>query len=575
MTIFHAELEAALSAHRQGRIEEAEAVYRKLINSESHLAEPWHLMGVIHLQKGDPAGSESYLRNALKRDDKHVKCHSNLGAALYQLGRQGEAEIELRHALRLDPSYTEARYNLGNVLMDLDCDFEAIKTYQAVLKDVPNHVNSLINAAFLLYQNSFLYKAEDFINSAEDLICKAVSIDPDNFFCLLNLARISERLNKLDRAQEAIDKALSQQPDHPDANLYGAKIKLRNKQPDHAIVLLNTFFDHNDENAFTQIDALHTYGQALHELGRSDEAFAAHLEANQKELYEVRKDSVHPLKFQDRLDCAHKRLNSTSLAPSASSSVTEPQKNPVFFVGFPRSGTTLFEQMLANHPAIVTTNEASPLAKVAKSLDFNVSFHELKDSELSKLRTEFWQEAQNITSYTEDLILIDKMPLNIEFLDLATRLFPKCKVVMSLRDPRDVCLSCFMQHFSRSDALSNFLTLEDTALIYDKAMSLWQRQKEILPMQWVEFRYEDLVEDLEATVKPILSFLGLEWDDEILSYHDRASMGHILTPSYTQVGEKLHSRAKGRWRKYEKQLNPILKTLSPYVQSFGYGDDVK
>ena len=89
-------------------------------------------------------------------------------------------------------------------------------------------------------------------------------------------------------------------------------------------------------------------------------------------------------------------------------------------------------------------------------------------------------------------------------------------------------------------------------------------------LPWVEFRYEDLVEDMPGTVGRVLDFLGLAWTDAILDFQDKARAGRVVTPSYQQIGEKLHGRAAGRWRKFERHLAPILPALEPYVRAFGY-----
>lgn len=226
--------------------------------------------------------------------------------------------------------------------------------------------------------------------------------------------------------------------------------------------------------------------------------------------------------------------------------------------------------MLAKHPDVVTTNEESPLAHVATLVDLTQPVDRLTDAGSQRLQREFWDKARSVVGDIGERLLVDKMPLNIEHLDLAACLFPDAKVVLSMRDPRDVCLSCFMQHFAHTSALANFVSLEDTAWVYDRLMSLWQRQKEILPLSWMEFRYEDLIQDMEGTLKPVLDFMGLAWVKEIHDYRDMDFQNKVITPSYRQIGEPLHGRASGRWERYRRHLSPILNTLEPYVRLYGY-----
>lgn len=319
-----------------------------------------------------------------------------------------------------------------------------------------------------------------------------------------------------------------------------------------------------------RIDALYTQAMALDRLHREDEAFDKFSEANAQERLETLKEDIDPSCFRASVELAHKRLDLgwSNIAPmEADSSGHRP---PVFFVGFPRSGTTLFEQMLTKHPQVATTNEDSPLAKVAETVDLSRSFVNISVHERHRLRALFWQQAGAVVGSLEGQQLVDKMPLNIEYLDLALCLFPQAKVVLSMRDPRDVCLSCFMQHFARSYAMANFQELSETAQVYDRIMGLWQKQKELLPMSWKEFRYEDLVEDMEKTISPILTFMDLAWVDEIKEYRDYSFQERVITPSYSQIGEPLHNRASGRWERYESHLAPIMETLEPYLRLYGY-----
>jgi len=555
-----AELDHALSLHRQGHFEAAGEIYQKLTASDPNLAEPWHLLGVIELQSGHFDLSEPYFRKALDIDPKHAKCLTNLGAALYEMDRLDEARLVLLSALQVDPSYPNARFNLGNVLLGLGDNEAALSAFETVLKAAPDHVGALINAGILSGDSHLNAKARSYLE-------KSLKLAPENFTGLLHLSVILERLNALTEAQTCIDQALAQQPNHALANLQGARLDLRHQKPESALVRLNPLIK-REENDALKIETLFVFGQALDVLHRSDEAFAAFEGANALERVDALRCDVDPLKFQAIVNLAHDRMDAGPVV----SSLGNDQHSPVFFVGFPRSGTTLFEQMLSKHSAVVTTNEESPLAILAKSVDLSKSFNGLDEDALGNLRTQFWHLAEKITGGINGRLLIDKMPMNIHLLDLAVRLFPQAKVVMALRDPRDVCLSSFLQNFAQTNALANFQTLEETAWVYDRLMSLWIRQKNELPMSWIEFRYEDLVQGLEATVTPVLDFMGLNWVDEILSYQDQAQKGHIVTPSYAQVGEKLHSRAKGRWLRYERHLEPIMDQLSPYIQAFGYGD---
>ena len=555
---FPTQLEEAIARHRQGHLDEAAAVYRDFAQSQSDLAEPWHLLGVIELQMGRFEDAVPFFQECLKRDADHFKCWSNLGAALYQLQRFEDAEDALKKALAIEPAYVEARFNLGNALMALGKLAKAQACFEMVLEDVPQHLKALINLGLVMHKQGRNREAEGYFEQAHTLA-------PEDFTCLLNLANVRERLNDVAGAKDAIAAALALQPDHPDANLFGAKIDLRLKQPQNALPKIEKALVPPMGGA-PDIEAYYIQFQVLDALDRPKEAFAALTKGNAITLEKARAKGVRPERYREKLIQAHQRLDQGPVQPGDGAS----QPAPVFFVGFPRSGTTLFEQMLSSHPGIVTTNEISPLRNVLSERHLTQPADAIDADEQARLREAFWREADEITGGVDGRLLVDTAPFGIEWLDIAARVFPNAKAVMIVRDPRDVCFSSLMQNFEDTDQLTNFLDVETTGWVYEHLIGLWLRQDGVLDMARMAFRYEDLIADMEGSVRSVLDFVGQEWCDDILAYRDKAREGHVITPSYTQIGEKLHTRSIARWRRYSDVLAPILPRLAPFVEHFGY-----
>ena len=168
-------------------------------------------------------------------------------------------------------------------------------------------------------------------------------------------------------------------------------------------------------------------------------------------------------------------------------------------------------------------------------------------------------------------MLIDKSPLFLTKAVLIQRLFPNARFILALRHPCDVLLSCFMSNFRLNNAMSNFLRLEDAAEFYDLTFQHWERARALFPLNVHTIVYERLVEDVEAEVRPLFDFLGLDWRDEALDHRATAkARGLITTASYSQVVEPIYKRAAGRWEGYRHHLEPILPVLRPWVEKFGY-----
>jgi hypothetical protein len=189
---------------------------------------------------------------------------------------------------------------------------------------------------------------------------------------------------------------------------------------------------------------------------------------------------------------------------------------------------------------------------------------------LTRLRQYFYGFCLDAFGELGDKQLVDKLPLNIVHLGLAKSLFPQAKIVVALRDPRDACVSCFMQKFRINDAMANFLDLHTTGLTYQAVMGLWLHYRSYLGDSWLEYRYESLVENFDETVTEVLDFIGVGWHEDIAHYRQAAKKRVITTPSYRDVTGPVNSRALDRWRRYEQELAPILPLLEPFVDVFGY-----
>jgi hypothetical protein len=167
-------------------------------------------------------------------------------------------------------------------------------------------------------------------------------------------------------------------------------------------------------------------------------------------------------------------------------------------------------------------------------------------------------------------VIVDKLPLNTMYLPLIHRLFPDARILFSVRDPRDVCLSCYFQSFSLVGAMPYFLDLQQTAEYYDAIMALAESARERLPLREHTVRYEHLVTDLEGTLRPVLDHLDVPWHDAILSYREAAGGRDVNTPSYQQVSEPLYQRSIGRWKHYDQQMSTVEPLLLPWVEHFGF-----
>ena len=241
----------------------------------------------------------------------------------------------------------------------------------------------------------------------------------------------------------------------------------------------------------------------------------------------------------------------------------------MFLVGFPRSGTTLLDQILSSHSNIVWPGGERAFGDALGEVINPARVWEIESltaDELSRIRESYWQRVEA----PDGAILIDKFPLNIVVLPLIKRVFPDAKIIFALRDPRDVVLSCYQQRFNINAAMAQFLELGRAGAYYDQVMALFELCRDRLALDLHQVRYEDVVGDLEGAARALSGFLGVSFEAAMLNYRETALGRDIATPSARQVIEPLYNRSIGRWRRYEEELRPVLPVLAPWAARYGY-----
>ena len=169
-----------------------------------------------------------------------------------------------------------------------------------------------------------------------------------------------------------------------------------------------------------------------------------------------------------------------------------------------------------------------------------------------------------------DRLLIDKNPSLTGLVPGLVRVFPETRFIIALRDPRDVCLSCFMQPLPMNPTSSSYLSLEETATEYVSLMGFWRSMSPRLPNPAIDVRYEDVVNDVASVSRKVLSFLGLDWDERVLRFDEHAKKKLVRSPTYAEVARPISKGAVGRWKHYQEYMAPLLPKLEPFVAAFGY-----
>lgn len=247
---------------------------------------------------------------------------------------------------------------------------------------------------------------------------------------------------------------------------------------------------------------------------------------------------------------------------------------PVFMVGFPRSGTTLLETIIDTHDHIETLGEVGGIdavrfaaSKFAREIPEELEL--LTESEIAAFRIVYFRHNEPFLK-REPTIVVDKLPLNILHIPLIVSLFPEARFILSLRNPIDVCVSCFQQNFAINSEMIFFTDLESCFKRYGAVMELFENYRRSLDLDIIAVRYEDLVDDIATTGEAVFNFLGVKPSNNYIDYHLGNRDRLVHTPSSTQVSQPLYRSSMNRWTNYEQFVQPYVPRVRGFLERYGY-----
>jgi tetratricopeptide (TPR) repeat protein len=398
---------------------------------------------------------------------------------------------------------------------------------------------------------------------------------------MVKLGELCERLRLPDQAGKLVDRALQMDGRCGLALLVRARLDRAAGRLEQAEKLIRPMLADSDPQTWsTRIRGWYELGAILDREERYNEAMAEFLEA--KAL--IRPNATRFLSSQQsvRTQVKDAKADITSEVLSRWSEAgasLQPARRLALLCGHPRSGTTLLEQVLDSHPEIVSAEETPVFFETY--LDLKRGFPDdarmlsvLESASPALLREARASYARCVESLLGrplgEKLLVDKNPSLTLLIPAVVRVFPETKFLAALRDPRDVCLSFFMQPLPLNVASASYLTLEGTIEEYTVLMGIWRAMAARMPNPSIEVRYEDMVADLETVARKALQFLGVAWDPRVLRFDEHARQKLVRSPTYADVAKPISSGAIGRWRNYQKHLEPWLRKLEPFVKAFGY-----
>ena len=597
-----AQFKDAAEAFQRGDLDRALALAEDAVGSAP--SPQWqHLLGLIHCRLGQPEAGVDHLRAAAEAEPGNPAFQVMLARALVDAGRveellaipepppptspatlalwqsraeaadlAGKVDLSVRAwsaVMAAAPQDWRAWGNLGNALARQQRLTEAADALAEAARLNRTEPAVRADAVAALAKAGAQHQALLQFDEAEAAFRRAYALDPTDRSIVHQLGVALERTNRLEELAKLLDDASAAGIGKQELGYLWAILARREGKLEEARDLLAGADPAADPVAWNALRA-----KIADALGDSEQAFEAAAAMNQAAIdRSVRAEDRDEWSRRTSAYREEQRELAGTITPEWAAKVPllaePPRQRVAFLLGFPRSGTTLLDTFLLGHPEIAVLEEQQLVGAAAQVTGPIEDLPTVSKAKLKQARATYCDRLVEHVGAGFTGLPIDKFPLDMASAPLIQAMFPGAPILFMQRHPCDVVLSGFMQSFG----LVNFSEIADAAEYYDALMRIWTASRETMALNVHDVVYEELVGDPEAVLKPAIAFLGLEWDDRILDHQRTAkARGTIQTPSYDQVTEPVTARASGRWKRYAKQLEPVLPILLPWAERLGYRD---
>lgn len=558
-------LNKAVTAFQKKDFQKARILLKKILKYSPNHFDAVHLDLLIDINRQEYANGlkkVQLLKKIAESPDQIYLCANTSGILFRETGRINQAiecfeSIPNTHSL-----YNEVMPNLVGCYEKNERYQNAIDIYDALIRTSSNKSVWEIKRADCLLKTGQIHEA---INCYCELSKQALSEDQFG-----HIGQVLERHYKYKELRNTCKEALKFYPDSAVINLLIARCELEEKKNSSAIGILSTL----DMKSYSLVEQ----AKILTELGVAHDKNGEYIQALQSfesssELQRTIYKKAHIKKRQDQKFLSDIFENLSKLNTETKNSLDNAIE-PVFLIGFPRSGTTLLETILNSHSQISTLPELDFVAKLVANLKDSTKFPYTGyiDPQTRKvLSTSYYNDVQKYLGKNTGRIVIDKLPLNILFTPVIRTIFPNAKFILALRHPADCVLSCFMQFFDPSSQMAHFLSIEEASHRYKEVFSYWLKCKSKFNFDVHTIRYEDLVADLHEESRKMIEYIGLDYEPSMGKFYQKARAGtQINTPSFRQVSQPIYRSSEGRWKRYEFAIQDYFHLIEPFTKEFGY-----
>ena len=532
--------------------------------------------GINKATKLDFNESKINFFNAIKINPKKHEAFINL-SNIYLIQKNFDECLNLLFDYLSKNKFNEQISNhLAKICINYDFNHELDKLFKIINLD-----DSIIEKKkqFLFFIQGQHFENQEMYSKAINSYAKSVSCDSSFFKSYIKIFDLYENTNNIIGLEKYIKLASKKFKDKEQLDillLYKCLLLNRQKKYSDSEYLINRNkiklkFKNNNNFLIKILDVqikncenLNDYKNAFNSV-KERNSLVASLDENKKYNKLVISNTIKNYKKFFTKSNFHKVKNKLQY---------HDDKNLVFLVGFPRSGTTLLDTILRSHSKIKVLEERPFLLELRHKFFNNknndlTSLLNITQNEKDEIRSNYFDKI--ITKKNDkDKIIIDKLPLSIIELGFIKFIFPKSKIIFSMRHPADVVISCYFSSFKINDAMVNFLQWKDTLNFYDQVLDLFEFYDKELELNYFLIKYENIVNSFEKYIKELISYLNLEYEKNLENFYITAQKRNkISTPSYDQVIQPLYTKSIGRWKNYSKYLNSQTE-LKKWVAKYNY-----
>ena len=523
----------ASKALKENKLIEGKKILEQIQSINSNIFEVNFNLASLNLQSGNLDAAIFFFEKAKKIKPKSTQVYFNLGLAYDRKKEKRLAIQNFKKVIELEPNNAMAHCNLGTVYKDI------------------------LNTS----------RAEEYLN-------KSLDLKPNLMLAFNNLFDLYDRSNQLEKFNSLLSKAKKELDDKDLVGFFSGVHQYKKKNYLEAIDILESL---NLEKNYVihNINKVGMLAKSYDHVEKFDNAFN-YFKKNNELVNIYYGKNIDENIYSKYVDIRINFFENFELHDWKPYSVTDKLEDPIFLIGFPRSGTTLLDTIFRTNENVEVIEEKPIIKNFLIKLERKTknklnNIKNLSNDEIREMRHFYFTERDQYIKNKNAKIIIDKLPLNVVNVGEILRFFPNAKFVFALRHPYDSVLSCFMQQFELNPAMKNFLSIKRSAYLYDLVMKLWKIYQKIFSINFHYIKYEDVVTDFEKSTKEIFKFLNLDWSNKAKDFYKTAKDRiDISTPSYNQVTSPLYLKSINRWKNYEENFKDVKKNLEKWIHEFEY-----